>query len=140
MSVPRHLLHRPRRGPPPVQRGQGRDPAPEILEAPEAVAEVHAEVHETIVEAPEAPTLPEAVADAPEVAPILDAAPEAPTASSEDPLAPTPLEGDADLPLKPAWNVGMKKSDLLAYAASQGLSLTEENTKAEIVDALRKIS
>lgn len=39
----------------------------------------------------------------------------------------------------PLWKPSMNKAELLAIAASLGLTLTEENTKAQIVDALKNL-
>lgn len=37
---------------------------------------------------------------------------------------------------EPAWKPAWRKADLLTFAMEHGLDVTEENTKAEIVEAL----
>lgn len=133
MSVPRHLLQRPRRRlPPPAQRGVGPAVvAEEVVVEPEVVVEVTdaapAVVDSVVVVEPEVVAVVE-----PEVAPVVEAVvqPEPEDVVVEPAPAPAPTV---------AWNPTMKKADLVAIATAHGLAVTVENTKAEIIDALRTL-
>ena len=119
MSLPRHFSQRPRyRLSPPPQRGVAgpvEAPVSEEVEVMEAMAE--------IIEA--APVVVEPVIVEPEVVvvePVVEVEPEV--------IAATPAKAAT-------WNVAMKKADLLAIALGLGLAVTDDNTKADIVEALR---
>ncbi len=129
--------------PPPVQR-------PPKGSVPVVAAEVEPEVHpevEAVVETVEA------VAEAVEVPPAV-VEPEVVRAVHTVELVAEPVvvvepevvvEPQAQEPevveehKAPLWKPSMNKSELLTIAASLGLTLTEENTKAQIVEALKNL-
>jgi hypothetical protein len=137
MSVPRHFNQRPRRRlAPPPQRGVSV-PVPRV----EEVAEEIAEFIEAAVE-PEAVVEAEAV-----VEPVVEAeAVVEPVVESEAVVEPEPVVEpeaveeaavESEPPAVQTWNSTMKKAELLAIAQGMGLSVSDTDTKATILEALR---
>lgn len=54
----------------------------------------------------------------------------------EEPVAEVIVSTPEPADEEPAWKPAWRKADLLALAIEHGLDVTEENTKAEIVEAL----
>lgn len=92
-----------------------------VMEAPVADKPMEAPVVEK----------PKATAPAPEVE---EAAPEVEEAAPE-----VEEEVEEETPELPDWNPKMLKAELLEIAQEAGLDVTEKNTKAQIVSALREL-
>jgi len=118
MSIPRHFNQRPRRRMAPPPRRVGNPTVSVEVETPVVETPV---VEEVVVEIP--------VVEIPVVEiPVVE---EVDTAEVE--VVP-PAEESA-----PEWNQGMRKAELLAVAEGLGLAVTDDNTKAEIIAALRAV-
>jgi hypothetical protein len=59
------------------------------------------------------------------------------TFKSAEPVATVEEDEKTDPSLDLDWHAGQKKAELLAVAQAKGLAVTDDNTKAEIVSALK---
>ncbi len=131
--------------PPPVQRPpKGSVPVVAAVVEPEVHPEVEAAV-ETVEAVAEAVEVPPAVVE-PEVVRAVHTvevvAEPVVVAEPEVVVEPQPLAQEPEVVEEhkaPLWKPSMNKSELLTIAASLGLTLTEENTKAQIVEALKNL-
>ena len=148
MSLPRHFSQRPRlRLAPPPQRGVSSPvPPPEVetvVVEPEAAPLVEAtpvvvEPEATPVVVEETPLVEEIVV---EPAPVV--VEPAPVVTEPPPVVVEPVVVESVVEPKPVaapkWDAAMKKADLLLIAQGFGLAVTDMDTKADIIAALRTV-
>lgn len=154
--------------PPPVQRVPKGTTVPVVSTAVDVVTEpvVETEVVETEVVETEVvaePVVETEIVETEPVVEIIEVLPELPEPAGVDPVveatagvveAPvvveTPPVAEPEVVVTPEpevveehkaplWKPSMNKAELLAIAASLGLTLTDENTKVQIVEALKNL-